>query len=62
MADIPPPETIRIKSARTLCDGAGVRAENTQTTLTKKKMGSYISNLVNFGVSIPDDLKPVIGL
>ena len=45
-----------------LADGAGVRAENTQTTLTKKKMGSYIGNLVNFGVPIPDDLKPVIGL
>ena len=24
MAYFPPPETIRIKSARTLCDGAGV--------------------------------------
>ena len=24
MANIPPPETIRIKSARAICDGAGV--------------------------------------
>lgn len=45
-----------------LADGAGVTAENTQTTLTKKKMGSYIGNLVGFGVRVPDDLKPVVGL
>ncbi|SVA19987.1 uncharacterized protein METZ01_LOCUS72841, partial [marine metagenome] len=30
-----------------IADGTGVIAANTKTTLTKKKLGSYIDNLVN---------------
>ena len=43
-----------------IADGTGVLAENTKTTLTKKKLGSYIENLINFGLKIPEDLKNVI--
>ena len=35
-------------------------AANTKTTLTKKKLGSYIDNLVNFGLKVPEDLKNVV--
>ena len=43
-----------------IADGTGVIAANTKTTLTKKKLGSYIDNLVNFGLDVPDDLKKVL--
>jgi|TARA_B100000959_G_C14956229_1_gene613852 hypothetical protein len=43
-----------------MADGTGVTAENTKTTLTNKKTGSYIDNLTNFGLDVPDDLKSVI--
>ena len=42
-----------------IADGTGVIAENTKTTLTKKKLGSYIENLINFGLKVPEDLKGV---
>ena len=35
-------------------------AANTKTTLTKKKLGRYIDNLVNFGLKVPEDLKNVV--
>ena len=40
--------------------GKGVIAANTKTTLTKKKLGSYIDNLVNFGLKVPEYLKNVV--
>ena len=43
-----------------IADGTGVIAENTKTTLTKKKLGSYIENLINFGLKVPEDLKNVV--
>ena len=43
-----------------IADGTGVIAANTKTTLTKKKLGTYIDNLVNFGLDVPDDLKQVL--
>ena len=43
-----------------IADGTGVIAANTKTTLTKKKLGSYIDNLVNFGLKVPEDLKNVV--
>jgi hypothetical protein len=43
-----------------IADGTGVIASNTKTTLTKKKLGSYIDNLVKFGLKVPEDLKNVV--
>ena len=43
-----------------IADGTGVIAANTKTTLTKKKLGSYIDNLVNFGLEVPEDLQHVV--
>lgn len=43
-----------------IADGTGVIAANTKTTLTKKKLGTYIDNLVNFGLEVPEDLKHVV--
>ena len=43
-----------------IADGAGVIAENTKTTLTKKKLGSYIDNLINFGLNVPEDLQNIL--
>lgn len=43
-----------------IADGAGVMAENTKTTLTKKKLGSYIENLVNFGVPVPEEMAAAV--
>ena len=41
-------------------DGTGVITSNTKTTLTKKKLGSYIDNLLKFGLKVPEDLKNVV--
>ena len=35
--------------------GAGVRAENTQTTLAKVKWPSYTENLINYGFEMPPE-------
>ena len=43
-----------------IADGTGVIAANTKTTLTKKKLGSYIDNLVNFGLKVPEDFENVV--
>ena len=43
-----------------IADGTGVIAANTKTTLTKKKLGSYIGNLVKFWLKVPEDLKNVV--
>ena len=44
-----------------LADGTGVIAGNTKTTLTaNKKHGTYIQNLIDFGLEVPDDMKPII--
>ena len=43
-----------------IADGAGVIAENTKTTLTKKKLGSYIDNLVKFGVPVPQEMAAAV--
>jgi uncharacterized peroxidase-related enzyme len=46
-----------------LADGTGVIAGNTKTTLTSnKKHGTYIDNLVDFGIDIPEDMKVIIDL
>ena len=46
-----------------LADGTGVIAGNTKTTLTSnKKHGTYIDNLVDFGIDVPEDMKVIIGL
>ena len=44
-----------------LADGTGVIAGNTKTTLTaNKRHGTYIQNLIDFGLEVPEDMKPVI--
>ena len=44
-----------------LADGTGVIAGNTKTTLTaNKKHGTYIQNLIEFGLEVPKDMKLVI--
>ena len=43
-----------------IADGTGVIAANTKTTLTKKKLGSYIDNLVKFELKVLEDLKNVV--
>ena len=44
-----------------LADGTGVIAGNTKTTLTANKQhGTYIQNLIDFGLEVPDDMKPII--
>ena len=43
-----------------IADGAGISAENTKTTLTSKSLGTYIDNLVRFGVQVPVDLKAIL--
>ncbi len=46
-----------------LADGTGVIAGNTKTTLTSnKKHGTYIDNLVDFGIDVPEDMKVIIDL
>ena len=46
-----------------LADGTGVIAGNTKTTLTSnKKHGTYIDNLVDFGIDVPEDMKVIINL
>ena len=46
-----------------LADGTGVIAGNTKTTLTaNKKHGTYIQNLIDFGLEVPDDMAPVVGI
>ncbi len=46
-----------------LADGTGVIAGNTKTTLTEnKKHGSYIDNLVDFGIDVPEDMKVIIDI
>jgi uncharacterized peroxidase-related enzyme len=46
-----------------LADGTGVIAGNTKTTLTSnKKHGTYIDNLVDFGIDVPEDMKIIIDL
>ncbi len=46
-----------------LADGTGVIAGNTKTTLTaNKKHGSYIDNLVDFGIDVPEDMKVIIDI
>ena len=43
-----------------VADGAGVTAANTQTTLTTKQFGSYLDNLIKFGVPVPDDMTELV--
>lgn len=44
-----------------LADGTGVIAGNTKTTLTaNKKHGTYIDNLVDFGLEVPEDMTSII--
>ena len=38
-------------------DGTGVIVANTKTTLTKKKLVSYIDNIVKLELKVPEDLK-----
>ncbi|MBK29000.1 MAG: hypothetical protein CMO77_09215 [Verrucomicrobiales bacterium] len=46
-----------------LADGTGVIAGNTKTTLTEnKKHGTYIQNLIDFGLEVPEDMKPVVDI
>lgn len=46
-----------------LADGTGVIAGNTKTTLTaNKKHGTYIDNLVDFGLDVPEDMKVIIDI
>ena len=46
-----------------LADGTGVIAGNSKTTLTSnKKHGTYIDNLVDFGIDVPEDMKVIIDL
>ena len=46
-----------------LADGTGVIAGNTTTTLTaNKKHGTYIQNLIDFGLKVPDDMTPVVDI
>ena len=46
-----------------LADGTGVIAGNTKTTLTaNKKHGTYIQNLIDFGLKVPDDMTPVVDI
>ena len=46
-----------------LADGTGVIAGNTKTTLTaNKKHGTYIQNLIDFGLEVPDDMMPVVDI
>ena len=46
-----------------LADGTGVIAGNTKTTLTaNKKHGTYIQNLIDFGLEVPDDMTPVVDI
>lgn len=37
-----------------IADGAGVRADNTRTTLSKVKWDSYTENLIDYGFEMPD--------
>ena len=43
-----------------IADGTGVIAADNKTTLTKKKLVSYIDNLVKFGIKVPEDLKNLV--
>ena len=44
-----------------LADGTGVIAGNTKTTLTaNKKHGTYIQNLIDFGLTVPEDMTPIV--
>jgi uncharacterized peroxidase-related enzyme len=43
-----------------IADGAGVTAANTQTTLVKKQFGSYLDNLIKFGVPVPDGMQELV--
>ena len=46
-----------------LADGTGVIAGNTKTTLTaNKKHGTYIQNLIDFGLEVPEDMKPIVDI
>jgi len=46
-----------------LADGTGVIAGNTKTTLTEnKKHGTYIQNLIDFGLEVPEDMKPIVDI
>ena len=46
-----------------LADGTGVIAGNTKTTLTaNKKHGTYIQNLIDFGLEVPDDMMPLVDI
>ena len=46
-----------------LADGTGVIAGNTKTTLTaNKKHGTYIQNLVDFGLEVPADMKAIVDI
>ena len=40
-----------------ITDSTGVIAANTKTTLTKKKLVSYIDNIVKLELKVPEDLK-----
>jgi uncharacterized peroxidase-related enzyme len=37
-----------------IADGAGVKADNTRTTLAKVKWDSYTENLINYGFEVPN--------
>ncbi len=43
-----------------IADGAGVTAANTETTLVKKQFGSYLDNLIKFGLPVPDDMQELV--
>jgi len=43
-----------------IADGVGVIADNTRTTLGKKHLGSYLENLIQFGVPVPKDMRELV--